>query len=377
MRDQDPCGRAVRGAATSVGTLSRITIGGLLFSVVLAGEAGQLGPITTCEPLGAAKPICGFQNPEDLVVLPGEHAILVSEYGGMEGGTPGRLSLLVLDTEERRELFSGGDADAATPVWGDPACPGPPGPAFSPHGIHLSAREDGSLQLLAVQHGGRESVEFFEVAGSQREWHVMWRGCVAAPDDAWLNSVAALPGGGFVTTKMITRQIGRLDLSATIARGPRSGHVLEWLPGRGFEVLSGSEGEMPNGIEASTDGRLVFVNVNGGGHVRRIVRETGEVAETARLGQLGGLDNARWAPDGRLLVASLGGPGMAICRTLESGACPAEFRILAVDPESLEAEELYRNQGPPMGAGTGMVLVGQELFVGSFAGDRILRVALD
>ena len=26
-----------------------------------------------------------------------------------------------------------------------------------------------------------------------------------------------------------------------------------------------------------------------------------------------------------------------------------------------------------MGAGTGMVLIGQELFVGSFAGDRIFR----
>ena len=30
-----------------------------------------------------------------------------------------------------------------------------------------------------------------------------------------------------------------------------------------------------------------------------------------------------------------------------------------------------------MGAGTAAVLVGQELFVGSFAGDRILRVALE
>ncbi len=107
------------------------------------------------------------------------------------------------------------------------------------------------------------------------------------------------------------------------------------------------------------------------------MRETGEFEETVRLGQLGNLDNARWAPDGRLLVASLGGPGMAVCATLERGACPGEFRIFAVDPVSLEAEELYRNQGPPMGAGTGMVIVGQELFVGSFAGDRILRVALD
>lgn len=348
----------------------------LLLALVLPGEAGQPDPITTCEPIGAATPICGFQNPEDLVVLPGEQALLVSEYGGMEGHRPGWLSLFVLDTEERRVLFRGADAAGEQPVWGDAACPGPPSASFSPHGIHLSRREDGAWQLLVVQHGGRESVEFFEVSGQERDWRVAWRGCVVAPDDAWLNSVAALPGGGFVTTKMITRPSGPLDLSATIARGPRAGYVLEWLPGRGFEILGGSEGEMPNGVEATPDGRRVFVNMNGGARVRRIVRETGEVAETDQLGPLG-LDNARWAPDGRLLVASLGGPGMAGCSTLEQGACPGEFRILAIDPQTLEAEELYRNQGPPMGGGTGMVLVGQDLFVGSFAGDRILRVALD
>ena len=59
---------------------------------------------------------------------------------------------------------------------------------------------------------------------------------------------------------------------------------------------------MPNGIEASADGRFVFVNSGGG--VRRIVRETGEVEAIA---QLGALDNARWAPDGRLVVAVIGG----------------------------------------------------------------------
>ena len=51
---------------TTVRTLSRVTIAGCLLAMV----------------------------------LPGGQAILVSEYGGMEGYTPGRLSLLVLDAEE-------------------------------------------------------------------------------------------------------------------------------------------------------------------------------------------------------------------------------------------------------------------------------------
>ena len=357
-------------------TLFRVLFLGSLLAALPAQAAAQVTAITDCEPEGPARPICGFQNPEDLVALPGGEAILVSEYGGMEGDVPGALALLPLDTEERRELFRGGDADGTEPIWGDPACPGPPPPAFSPHGIHLSER-DGTLQLLAVQHGARESIEYFEVTGAGTDWNVAWRGCVVAPESAWLNSVAALPSGGFVTTRMMTRPPGDEDLLSALQRGadPGPGYALEWLPERGFEILAGSEVGMPNGIETSTDGSLVFVN--GGGQVRRIVRATGETELSATLG---GLDNARWAPDGRLLVASLEGEGrdeLAFCFNLESGACPIRFRIVAVDPESLEIEELYGNQGAPMGGGTIGLVVGRELFVGSFAGDRILRVTLD
>ena len=132
---------------------------------------------------------------------------------------------------------------------------------------------------------------------------------------------------------------------------------------------------MPNGIETSTDGRLVFAT--GSGEVRRIVRATGEVE--ARV-QLGALDNLRWASDGRLAVANFTSDALedfSLCVQLESGACPMPFRIVAIDPESMETEELYSNEGPPMGAGTVGLVIDDELFIGSFAGDRLLRVTLD
>ena len=194
------------------------SVAGFRHGLAFRADAAQVQAVTTCEPEGPARPVCSFTNPEDLVALPGGEAILVSEYGGMEGRVPGALALLVLETDQRRELFRGGAAGgAATPGWGDPACPGAPSAAFSPHGIHLSTRDDGALQLLVVQHGGRESIEYFEVAGSGRDWAVEWRGCVVAPDDAWLNSVAALPGGGFVTTRMIERPAVVTDLATAIA----------------------------------------------------------------------------------------------------------------------------------------------------------------
>ena len=133
---------------------------------------------------------------------------------------------------------------------------------------------------------------------------------------------------------------------------------------------------MPNGIEVSADQRRVFLNASGAGEVWRMDPATGEIEARAAVPSL---DNARWAPDGRLLVASMLShtEDFSVCQNLESGACPLEFQIVAVDPVTMETEVLYRNAGPPMGAGTVGLQVGRELFIGSFAGDRVLRVSLD
>ena len=64
----------------------------------LRSGAEPAGPILSCEPVGNARPICGFKNPEDLAPLPGDEALLVSEDGEVEGGQPGALALLVLAT---------------------------------------------------------------------------------------------------------------------------------------------------------------------------------------------------------------------------------------------------------------------------------------
>ena len=363
--------------------MQRLHVLGALAIALLACAGTQtatsppMGLVTTCESLGKARPVCKFQNPEDLVVLPGDEAILVSEYGAMQGGKAGSLSLLSVATEEKKPLFRGGDAKGQTALWGDAACPGPPGPEFSPHGIHLAKRSDGALQLLAVQHGGRESVEFFEVLGAGMNAHVVWRGCALAPEDAWLNSVAALPEGGFLTTHMLPRSAGFEALVDSFT-DPESvlGNVYEWQPDHGYSVMPNTKTLLPNGIEVSPDGTKIFLNASGAGEVWRMNRSTGEIEARAAVPSL---DNARWAPDGRLLVASLlsDTADFAICTNLESGACPLEFQIVAVDPETMETEVLYRGGGPPKGAGTVGLQVGNELFIGSFAGDRVLRVALD
>src|SRR5215510_431131 len=97
---------------------------------------GSTPAITSCEPIGHAAPLCGFQNPEDLALLPDGRHVVVSEYGDV-GLRPGRISLLDLASGGHESLFAGGPS-AGPGTWGDPHCEAPA--LCSPHGIHLSKR---------------------------------------------------------------------------------------------------------------------------------------------------------------------------------------------------------------------------------------------
>ncbi len=329
-----------------------------------------------CSALGNARPICTFTNPEDMVPLPGNQALLIGEYGTSAEDHAGGLVVFDLESEARETVYIGGRGNGrATPGWGDPTCSDEPDARFNSHGIDLVRRDDGRLALLVVQHGNREAVEFFEVKGGGTDWHVSWRGCVESPPDASLNEVAALPDGSFYTTKMASL-VGADNLDAGFPTEP-TGMAFHWTPADGFRVIGGTEAILPNGITASPDGRFIYMNASGESNIRKI-----EVASGRELGRAAVItpDNVTWSPDGRLLIASLRVEDPEVfgaCQTLEAGSCTIPFAIEAVDPETMEPlGPVYETAGRPMGAGTVGLQVGDELFVGSFRSDRILRIDL-
>jgi hypothetical protein len=350
----------------------RTTCAALGLALVLAA-CGSIEPITSCDPVGAATPLCGFQNPEDLALLPDGRHVLVSEYGDA-GERPGRLSLLDLESRAHTSLFAGGEPSGSGP-WGAPDCAGPPSRAFSPHGIHLSKRADGALQLLVVQHGGRESVEMFEVVPDGESWQLAWRGCAVAPEGG-LNDVAALPEGGFLVTRFgPSSRLAFLfaALKATLFGG-ETGWVYAWSPRGGFSEAPGTRGAGPNGIEVSPDGAKIFLNLTLASEVRRIDRRSGATEARANVTQP---DNLTWGSDGRLRVASLRGEmrQMLSCNGLERGSCPMPFAIVALDPNTMTTETVYQGgPGTPSGAGTVGLEVDGALLIGTFAGDRIVLV---
>lgn len=351
----------------------------LLAALLFAASActPSLTPLVDCNTHDGAQPLCGYQNPEDLALLPSGRGLLVSEFGHLASAEPGQISRLDLRDDAKHVLFRPGDADGAepSPGWGDPACPGPPD-GFSPHGIDLVERSDGRYALLVVNHAGRESIEFFEVGNPHGAAQLTWRGCAVPPEGAWLNDVAARRDGGFVVSHMIPRrgEVGQIwEFVKADLLGRRTGHVLDWSPGAGFTRVPGSEASFANGVELSADETVLFVNANLGDRVFAVDLASGETLGEA---EVAAPDNSTWAPDGRLLVASLTAPTgeLLACGEIEEGSCPASFAIVAVDPESFASEVLYRSDGVTMGAGTVGLLVGDALYVGTFAGDRILRV---
>ncbi|WP_157976578.1 hypothetical protein [Parahaliea mediterranea] len=379
-----PCLKATESwLVVSVGVAVRFLLGLSGFLALVSGANASADteasfsidqPVSgSCEKVKNATPLCLFSNPEDMAILPGNRWLLVSEYGDYHGSRPGALVFYDLDKKKRRIAYDGDSTQPPGEYWGDPSCIEAPGAVFSPHGIDLKRRKDGRWQLLVVQHGGRESIEFFELVNSDHGPSLLWRGCAIAPDNASLNSVAAGADGELFTTKMMASKVSWGSDSSE-----SSGLVFRWTGRSGFEVVPGSEGLMLNGIAASKDGRSLYVVYSGENVVKKIDSERGIVIDSTPVKSA---DNIKWSADGEtLLVASFVGSqaieDFAHCTSAEVGVCPIAFSIIELEPEQLAKKTLFDNRAAPMGAGTVGIKVKDTLFIGTFSGNRILQVEL-
>lgn len=332
--------------------------------------------VSSCEPEGEVTPICGFHHPEDLEVMPGERLILVSEYGSLDGSKPGALSSYRPDDGYIETLYPSSGQSKPSPaeqpaVWGDPACPGPPTEAFDPHGIHHSV-DSGAARLLVVNHGGRESIEMFEVklADDGRSADLYWRGCVVAPVGAWLNDVVGLPDRGLVATHMMARGTTSEALGLAARSNSPTGYALEWQPGSGWRQLPGTEGTLNNGIEVSADGTVLYINYYLGDEVVAVERQSGTRLWQASVPQP---DNLSWAPDSRLLVASHQEDLDAVihCSEHEAPVCPIRYAVVSIDSATGTQSTVITGGGAVFGGATVAVQIDQFIYLGSFTGNRM------
>jgi len=368
----------------------RAGAGAALLLALLAGCGGP-APITDCVARGDLVPICRFRNPEDLEAV--GTWLLISEFAGMKDG-PGGGGLIAFRPGDgaRQRLWpvKGAKPAAAASGVGAAECPGPPdAAAFSPHGLGLSAD---AATLLVVNHGGREAVEFFSVSpGADAAYRdptsanpdedppprLAWQGCVPLPERVVGNDVAALPDGGFVVS-----HFGRPGFTGTwqVARGENSGLLLLWDAAEGLRAVQGSGASGPNGVVASADGSQFFYAEWA---LRRVVRVSRTGAQRLSTKPLGFRpDNLTWREDGKLLVAGhrLDGLGdMRACFGLPPGDdnCGLPSVVALLDPESLEHRVLLDHDPARVsGAATVALQHGEFIWIGTFAGDRLVRMTV-
>lgn len=320
-------------------------------------------------------PDCRFKNPEDMALLPDNKTLIISQFGGLYGEIPGSLVFYDTKTKELKPAYAGSEStsEPGETLWGDVACPSPPDKSFSPHGIDMERLPSGDLRLLVVNHGGRESIEFFQVNEDQESYSLRWQGCAIAPEDAHFNDVVNLRGGGFVVTHMMSRStniIWHLIIGKLL--GMDTGFVYEWQNTNGFNKISGTDGGMPNGIEKSHNEQFIFVNLNFHSKVLKVDRLAQKLVSEVAISKP---DNITWDSNNDvLLVASHTGSfsQQIPCDPIEPVVCGYAFEIVGLEPNKMQKTEiLLQNEGPPMGAATVAIPVGNSLYIGTYTGDRI------
>jgi hypothetical protein len=335
----------------------------LTSSLNVAGQAppsrqGAPG-VASCNPAGNVRFVCGQQAPEDLIVLPGSQWIVASSFAGTGG-----INLINVRDHTTSLAFPAAASRDRLDAKTYTTCPGPPDAAdkakFVTHGLALRPGRSSIHTLYAVHHGGRESIEVFEVDARGKTPALTWIGCAVVPDPIGLNSVVALPEGGFIASDFLARGVDAPARGRMLA-GENNGALWEWHTATGWKMIPGSEAAGANGLEISKDGNWIYVAAWGSQSFFRMSRgQTPVKRDSIPLGFR--VDNIRWAPDGSIFAAGQGGmaPNMQTSN------------VVKIHPDTLKVQEIIRHPNTAeFGAGTVAVQIGKEIWVGSFRGDRI------
>jgi hypothetical protein len=322
---------------------------GLACGLMLAGT-GQAQRAPTA--------IMGVHGPEDFERIPGTPLVIVSQlYTLREKNVFGDLALLDTARDRVRPLPI---RIAREKGWGDASCMAPPR-HIGPHGIHLSRRRGGRLQLLVVNHQERESIEYIEIA---RDGRATWRGCVTS--EQGFNDVVAVPGGFVATVPVAHGQPEKVD-------GTVAGYLTEWRPGRGFKRLPGSDAAYNNGVQASADGRIVTFASWTRRELIRYDTKAGRITGRVKLDFMP--DNLSTQPDGTYLVAGIDGlPGPGTPKL--DGQLSPGFTVVRLDPRSMKVTPVYKGRPGEMAGASIALQVGGRLYLGSYTGGRILKLAM-
>ena len=310
----------------------------------------------SCAATGAIELICGDSAAEDLIALPGTDWVVASAYNGSGG-----LRLIDARTRHVTRFAFGLNIAEKLDRRSFAHCPGPvpdaDKPKFITHGLALGPKLRGVQTVYAVHHGSRESIEAFALDTRGRTPSLTWTGCIIAPDQVGLNSIASLPNGTIVGSNFMSRGG---DWSAQFKRveaGELNGELWEWTNSEGWKKIPDSEGSGLNGLVASKDGRTLYAASWGSQSLTRRERN-GRNQRTVPLGFR--VDNLRWRKDGQLIAA---------------GQIDGGSKVVTIDPRSMKVTELVQLvNSSGFHDASGAIQLGDEIWIGSYGSPNIAIV---
>ena len=345
----------------------------IALALPIAGAAQQAPaqppapPLMACGMHGDIEVLCGTRSPEDLELTPDGKYLIATQFVNL--GRTGTAGFGMALYDLAKKTFSKmAVTDAPDKTWGDPACPGAIGDALVSHGESLAKRRNGTWALYVVNHGGRQSIEMFELKPAAGSWALVWHGCEVAAHD--YNDVAILPDGGFVGTYPT-------GLSSGGAGGPFggavTGYVARWTPGKGESELMGTRIRYPNGVVVSADGRFMYLNEFSAGTVYKYDLKNQKVLGSVKVDFLP--DNLTWTKEGRLLAAGVKG-ARGDCPAGSGRPCIQGFGVAEIDPAKMQARAIFDSAAhDPLIGGVSVALeVGDSIYLGAFQGDRLVKI---
>jgi len=311
-------------------------------------------------------------NAEDLALIAAGRWVIASS---MPGGSQKEGALYAVNTATLvvSKLYPGSGGQLAK-VRG---CAPVTAAAFAPHGISVQTLSPGRETLFVVNHGGRESIEIFDIA-VEKTPSLIWRGCIPLPKGAMANAVAVTPDYRVYITNMgapIEGSAAGGAVAGSEVKRRWMGDILEWSEKTGWQTVPDSKTYAPNGLLVSDDGAQIFVNSWAGGEVHKLTRSAGKetVRQTMPLPFLP--DNLRWGKDGSILAAGLRSkPESVVACVMAKEPCglaiPTGIAKIRGDAFTVEC---IRNVGLQMG--TSAIPVGDTLWVGPARGESIWVLA--
>lgn len=355
----------------------RAFLAGLVFCLPLplAAETGGAAE-PACAAGHALSYLCGAERPEDVIAIPGTRWLIASGFAQGAG-----LKLVDTAMPRAERWFTAAPEQIAPDTRRFADCPAPVDPVlFNARGLSLRQTGPEQFELLVVNHGGRESVEVFEVLAAPDRPHLSWRGCMAMPAGQVGNSVAQFADGTVMVT-VLTRPGTTIG---DFMQGKRTGAVWQWRPGdRAFSFLPGTDLPGNNGIETDPDQRRFHVVAFGWHAVvtfdRRDTRRP--LARTEAPDFMP--DNIHWTGD-RLLLAGmrLDEPACGGLRKVENGVadpmlCHRGWVVGEMDTRARRiATFAYGTPEKHFNGLSAAAIAGGRLWLGSFQKDRIASVDL-